>query len=141
LISTTTFFSVSVLNERLFYISAVNMHSTELLVDDDMTGDDSYGSMTFAFGEDDPVEGAPFMTSDTDQLRLSYMEDVFEDSDDTVSAWKSVPYFSGRININEAESRMLASMKTIIQPIPTKSSQFVHKQLHSMKTADFVASF
>ena len=53
------------------------MHSTESLVDDDVTGDDSYGSMAFAFGEDA-----------SDQLRLSYMEDVYEDSDDTLSAWK-----------------------------------------------------
>jgi hypothetical protein len=66
---------------------------------------------------------------------------VFEGSSDTVSRWKSLPSFFVRLDVNGAESRMLQSMKQVIQPILTASSRLVQKPHDELNPVDFASIY
>jgi hypothetical protein len=111
--------------------------TTDSVADIDVSGDGSYEGLTFAFQEDEPEDLLPFLSSETDQDRRAYIEDVFEGSSDTVTSWKSLPNVCDRIDINGAENRMLESMKAVVQRNLTTSSRLAEKQLDVMLPADF----
>jgi hypothetical protein len=69
-----------------------SMPVVESVLDSDVTGDVSNEGLTFAFDDDEPVEGDSFTPPEDDQERLAYMEDVFDGSTDIVSPWKRLPY-------------------------------------------------
>jgi hypothetical protein len=81
------------------------------------------------------------MLYESDQHRLEYIEDVFEGSSERVTSWKSLSAFSGRININAAENRLLDSMKRCIQPCMQSAAHLVQKPVESLKEADFASVY
>jgi hypothetical protein len=122
-------------------LCSTSMPVVESVLDIDVTGDVSNEGLTFAFDDDEPVEGDSFTPPENDQERLAYMEDVFDGSTDIVSPWKRLPYSTGRIEVNGAESRLLDSMKRSIKPLLTSSSRLVHKNVDSMNPADFASIY
>jgi hypothetical protein len=90
--------------------------TTDAVVVEDVSGDCFHEGLTYVFDDVDPTE-LNFLTHfENNQDRLDYIEDVFEGSSDRVTPWKSLPSFSGSINVNGAENRLLESMKRCIQP-------------------------
>jgi hypothetical protein len=79
--------------------------TTESFADIDVTADGSYEGCTVAFEDYDFGDECPFMPTETDQDRLTYLQDVFEGSNDIVTAWKSSSSFCQRIDNNGAENR------------------------------------
>jgi hypothetical protein len=63
------------------------------------------------------------MPSERDQDRLTYLQDVFEGSNDIVTARKCSSSFCQRIDSNGAENRLFHSIKANIAPILNISSQ------------------
>jgi hypothetical protein len=111
------------------------------VVDIDVSGDGPYEGLTLAFEDEEVTGDSPFMSPDNDQDRIFCMEDIFEDSGDTVTRWRSSPKTVVKININGAESRMLDSMKRIIQPMMMSSSRLVQKPIDCMLPVDFASKY
>jgi hypothetical protein len=113
--------------------------TTESFADIDVSADDSYEGFTVAFEDDDFGGEYPCMPSETDQDRLTYLQDVFEGSNDIVTAWKSSS--RQRIDNNGAENRLFHSIKANIAPILNISSQLAHQPLHAMTPAHFASIY
>jgi hypothetical protein len=115
--------------------------TTESFADTDVSADGSYEGFTVAFEDDYLGDEYPIMPSETDQDRLTYLQDVFEGSNDIVTAWKSSSSFCQRIDNNGAENRLFHSIKANIAPILNISSQLVHQPLHAMTPAHFASIY
>jgi hypothetical protein len=112
--------------------STANMPvTTDAVVDEDVSGDCYHEGLTYVFDDVDP----------TDQDRLDYIEDVFEGSSDRVTPWKSLPSFSGSINVNGAENRLLESMKRCIEPCMQSAASLIKKPVESLTETDFASTY
>ena len=76
-----------------------------------------------------------------DQDRRTYIEDVFDGSTDKVTPWKSLSSFSGTINLNAADNRLLDSMKRVLTPCLRSASHLVQKPVESLTAADFASVY
>jgi hypothetical protein len=115
--------------------------TTESFAYIDVSADGSYEDFTVAFEDDDFGDEYPFMPSETDQDRLTCLQDVFEGSNDIVTAWKSSSSFCQRIENNGAENRLFHSIKANIAPILNISSQLAHQPLHAKTPAHFASIY
>jgi hypothetical protein len=113
----------------------------ESIIDLDVSGDASHEGLTSAIDDDAPMDGATFMSFGNDENRLAYIEDVFAGSSEKVTPWKSQSSIVSNIELNGAESRLLGSMKEIIEPILSASFRLVEIPVDAMKPSDFASIY
>ena len=135
--------SISTVNSPSSATSNMPGPTEESLVDLDVSGDVIPEGFAFVLFENDDfvVEGESLSSSQTEEARLAYVEDVFQGSSDSVTPWKTSSCSCSRIDINGAESRLLDSMKRSIDPAMNTCSRLLHKPVDSLQPSDFASSY